>query len=304
MRAHRPESTCLTGDCPGGGVTDHAPIVPGTGPGRSCWQPQADERLGILAPAAKESGQEEETVTRTGNTVATSRALMDAAATVLGSVISGLLLVLLLGGGWLVQGAGVVVGLVVPTVAAISILRRTPPASTGADRVTLFRGVLTGACATVVVLSLADVLPPRSWPLFALALPALLLDAVDGWLARRSNNASPSGGRLDMETDAVFLMILSIPLVWSVGPWALGIGAMRYLFVAASWLRPALRQKLAFSQFRRVVAGIQGVVLVSAVMPVMPVSAAAVATWAALLLLGVSFGKDVVTLERARSEGS
>lgn len=240
----------------------------------------------------------------TGRNVVTSRALVDAVSTALGSVFSGLLLVLLLGGGWLVQTAGVVVGVVVPTVAAMSILRRTPLIVTGADRVTLLRGVLTGACATIVVLSLADVMPLRSWPLFALALPAVFLDAVDGWVARRSNNASPAGGRLDMETDAILLMILSVPLAWSVGPWVFGIGAMRYLFVAASWLRPVLRRQLAFSQFRRIVAGTQGVVLVAAVMPVLPVPAAAAATGTALVLLVISFGKDIVTLERASSEGS
>lgn len=240
----------------------------------------------------------------TGRNVATSSAWVNTASTVLGSVFSGLLLALLLGGGWLVQSAGVLVGLVVPTVAAVSVLRRTPPIVTGADRVTLLRGVLTGACATIVVFSYAEVLPLRSWPLLAVALPAVLLDAVDGWMARRSNNASPAGGRLDMETDAILLMILSVPLAWSVGPWVLGIGAMRYLFVAAAWLRPALGQQLAFSQFRRIVAGTQGVVLVAAVMPVMPLAVAAVATVAALVLLLISFGRDIVTLERASAEGS
>lgn len=243
-------------------------------------------------------------MTRTRRTAAASPELGDAASTVIGSVITGVVLVLLLGGSGPVQAIGVVTGLVVPTVAAMSILRRTPLLVTGADRVTLLRGVLTGACATIVVLSLADVLPMRSWPLFALALPALLLDAVDGWVARRSHNASPAGGRLDMETDAILLMILSISLAWTVGPWVLAIGAMRYIFVAASWVRPALRKQLAFSQFRRVVAGFQGVALVAAVMPVTPVTVGAVVTAIALLLLVISFGKDVITLERASVEAA
>lgn len=237
-------------------------------------------------------------------TLASSRAVVDAAATVVGSVVSGLLLVLLWGGGWEVQGAAVLIGAVVPTVAAMSILRRRPLVSTEADRVTLFRGVLVGACATIVVLSFADVLPLRSWPLFAVALPAALLDAVDGWVARRSGTASPAGGRLDMETDAIFLVILSVPLAWTVGPWVLGIGAMRYLFLAASWWRPALGRRLEFSQFRRIVAGVQGGALVAAVMPGVPIFAAAFATGTALVLLVISFGKDVVTLERASSERS
>lgn len=221
---------------------------------------------------------------------------MDAAATIVGSAISGVLIVLLLGGGPLLQAAGIVIGLVVPTVAALSIMRRRPRFSTNADRVTLLRAVLTGACATVVLLSFADILALRSWLLFALALPAVVLDAVDGWVARRSGTASPAGGRLDMETDAILLMILSIPLAWSVGPWVLAIGGMRYMFVAASWVRPALGQPLAFSQFRRVVAGIQGGVLVAAVMPLLPIPVAALATAVALFLLVISFGRDVITL--------
>ncbi len=231
-----------------------------------------------------------------------SRAGLDAGATVLGSVLLGTLLVVFLGGNWPVQICGVTVGLVVPCVAAGSIVRRTPLVVTDADRITLFRAVLTGACATVVVLSLAEVVPLRSWALFGLALPAVFLDAVDGWVARRSKNSSPAGGRLDMETDAILLMILSVPLAVSVDPWVVVIGAMRYLFLAASWLRPALAKPLAFSQFRRVVAGAQGVVLAGAVMPAVPVPAAAVATGVALAFLTISFGRDVVTLERARSE--
>lgn len=241
---------------------------------------------------------------QTSSAVATCRAWLDTAATMLGSALAGVLLVVLLGGNWLVQGAGVAMGLIVPSVAALSVLRRRPPITTGADRITLLRGVLTGACATVVVLSLAGELGLRSWPLFALALPAVFLDAVDGWVARRSNSASTDGGRLDMETDAILLLILCVPLAMSLGPWVLGIGAMRYAFVTVSWLRPAWRGQLAFSQFRRVVAGIQGVVLVAAVMPVMPVPVAAVATATALFLLAISFSKDIYTLERANWDES
>ena len=39
---------------------------------------------------------------------------------------------------------------------------------------------------------------------------------------------------------------------------------MRSAFVAASWVRPALRQPLAFSKFRRLVGGGQGVALLIA----------------------------------------
>ncbi len=260
--------------------------------------------LSILAPTALRSrpGTGDMTMTTDGSP-ASSRAIRDAAGTVVGSVVFGLLVVLWLGGSWELQGTAVLVGLVVPTVAALSVLRRSPMATTGADRVTLFRGALTGACASVVVLSLGGVLPLRSWLLFALALPAVLLDAVDGWLARRFGNSSREGGKLDMETDSILVLILSVPLAITVGPWVLGIGAMRYVFLAASTMRPTLGRELSFSQSRRVIAGTQGVVLACAVMPVIPVPVAAVATGVALLLLVFSFGRDVVALERSRESG-
>lgn len=226
------------------------------------------------------------------------RASLDAATAVLGSLALGIWVARWYGEVTVVGLAAVGMGLILVTTAAVSIVRRRPAFSTPADRVTLIRAVLAGGCATVLTLTLVDSAPPRSWLLFALAAPALLLDAVDGWVARRTATANTHGARLDMETDAAFLMILSIPVALTVGPWALAIGGMRYLFWAASWWRPALKQKLEFSQFRRVIAGLQGVALVFALIPLVPAPLAALTTALALALLVLSFGRDVVFLER------
>jgi phosphatidylglycerophosphate synthase len=227
------------------------------------------------------------------------RARLDAAAAVLGSVALGFILINLHSEhrtvSWVAFGAG----LTLVSVAAVSVVRRRPTFSTSADRVTLFRAVLAGGCATIVTLSVLGSNPPRTWLLIAIAVPALLLDAVDGWVARRTGTANAHGARLDMETDAALLMVLSIPVAFVVGPWALAIGAMRYLFVAASWVRPALRQPLKFSSFRRVTAGAQGAVLAFAATPIVPVPVAGLTTLLALAMLAFSFGKDVVSLERA-----
>ena len=99
---------------------------------------------------------------------------------------------------------------------------------------------------------------------------------VDGWVARRTGTASVQGSRLDMETDAALMLVLCVPLAFTLGPWVLAIGVMRYAFVALSWWRPALRGHLEFSQFRRVVAAIQAVVLVVALVPLVPEPAAQV----------------------------
>ena len=194
--------------------------------------------------------------------------------------------------------AACALGLVPGGLAVASVARRNPPAVSAADRVTLTRTVLVGGCTSAAVLALTGATPARTWLLVALAVPALLLDLVDGFVARRTGTVSAAGARLDMEVDAGLLLVLSAAVVPVVGAWALLVGAMRYLFVAASGVRPALRAPLAYSTFRRTVAGVQGGVLAGALAPVVPPALAAVAVAGALAALAVSFGRDVVHLER------
>ena len=77
--------------------------------------------------------------------------------------------------------------------------------------------------------------------LVALTAVALVLDAVDGWVARRTETASALGARFDMEVDAFLILVLSVYVARSAGAWVLAIGAARYAFVAAGWLLPWLR---------------------------------------------------------------
>ena len=223
------------------------------------------------------------------------RAIADAVTAFAASLVLGIALTT--GASSMVALVAVLGGLLIPALTAVSVVRRMPLVTTPADRITLLRGVLAGGCATLVTLSLMGDVQVRSWPLFCLALPAFLLDGVDGWVARRTGTASAVGGRLDMETDAAFFLVLSIALAPSVGVWVLGIGAMRYVFwLAAAW-RPALGRPLAFSHFRRVTAGLQGGVLVAVILPMIPLGVAKIATALALTLLIISFGRDIITLE-------
>lgn len=226
------------------------------------------------------------------------QALTDAICTLGGSVGLGIVLVQFGQASSWGSIAAVASGLTLVCVAVMSLMRRKPLFSTPADRVTLSRAVLGGGCATIVVLALLGPVPHRSWWLVLLAVPAVLLDAVDGWVARRTGTVSIPGSRLDMETDAALMLVLSVPLAITFGPWVLAIGLMRYAFVAASWWRPALRAPLGFSQFRRVVAAIQAVVLAVALIPLVPGPVAAGVLTLSLLLLGTSFLRDIITLER------
>ena len=191
----------------------------------------------------------------------------------------------------------VAAGLVVPVVATAALLRRRPAAVSPPDVVTLARVALTGVVATAAVLVLAGQLPARTWPVAVVVGAALLLDAVDGWLARATGTASPAGARLDMESDAALLLVLSVLVSVTLGWWVVAIGAMRYVFVAASWVRPALRGELTPSLARRTVAALQGIALLLALVPAIPPPWAAVGVVLALLALLASFVRDVVDLE-------
>ncbi|GEL19218.1 CDP-alcohol phosphatidyltransferase family protein [Pseudonocardia asaccharolytica] len=176
--------------------------------------------------------------------------------------------------------------------------RRARVATLGpADLVTLARAVLVGGVTALV----ADGFwggDPRVVPLVVLAAVALVLDAVDGHVARRSGTVSALGARFDMEVDAFLLLVLSVHVATLVGPWAAAIGAMRYVFVAAGWAAPWMRSALPTRYSAKTVAALQGIVLVVAASEVLPHPVAVALVAAALALLIWSFGRDVRWLWR------
>ncbi len=170
-----------------------------------------------------------------------------------------------------------------------------------ADLVTLARATLTCAVAALVTES---ALREHGLvvPVVALAAVALALDAVDGRVARATGTGTAFGGRFDGEADAFLLLVLSVPVAESYGAWVLAIGAARYLFWAAGWVFPWFRRPLPPRPWCRVVAAVQGVVLVVAAAHLLPDTATYAVLVAALALLGESFGHDVVWLVRHRRD--
>lgn len=74
--------------------------------------------------------------------------------------------------------------------------------------------------------------------LFYIFLVAILLDGLDGFLARKFGHVSQFGGVLDMETDALLVLILSWIHVdmQSIGWWLLIPGGFRYIYgLLFSW---------------------------------------------------------------------
>ena len=161
---------------------------------------------------------------------------------------------------------------------------------TPADWVTLARATFAVAIAALIADSLRASVPVAL--LVSLAAVALALDAVDGWVARRTRTTE-KGARFDAEVDAFLILILSAYVARSAGAWVLVIGAARYVFLAAGWARPWIAEPLPPRYWRKVVAAIQGIVLTVAATHILSPAVATAALVVALILLSESFGHDV-----------
>ncbi|MDX3227654.1 CDP-alcohol phosphatidyltransferase family protein [Streptomyces sp. ME19-01-6] len=168
-----------------------------------------------------------------------------------------------------------------------------------ANRVTLARATLVGGVTALVADSFQS--PPRVPVLVALTTVALILDAVDGKVARRTGTASPLGARFDMEVDAFLILVLSVYVATSLGPWVLTIGAMRYAFVAAARALPWLNEPLPVNTARKAVAALQGIALLVAAAAILPHPVSFAVVLVALALLVWSFARDIRWLWHTRT---
>ena len=165
-----------------------------------------------------------------------------------------------------------------------------------ANVVTLVRGTLGQAVAALVAASFAG-LDHRTL-LMSLTAVALVLDLVDGRVARLTRSVTALGARFDMETDAFLILVLSVAAGPVVGWWVLGIGFARYALLLAEGVWPWLRVPVPRRQWRKVVAAVQGVTLAFVVSGLVPTVAASGLVLVALGLLAESFGSDVIWLSR------
>ena len=163
-----------------------------------------------------------------------------------------------------------------------------------ANFLTLIRAVIVSLFAGIVGHS-ALVPEMGAWLLVYVGTIALILDGIDGWIARRLRLHSLFGARFDLEVDAAFIFILSL-LVWDsgkVGAWVLLGGAMRYLFVFAGCAIRALRQPLPPNRRRQIACVIQTATLLFSLSPDVQPIVASSANGVALTILIISFGRDV-----------
>jgi hypothetical protein len=96
-----------------------------------------------------------------------------------------------------------------------------------------------------------------------------------------------------MEVDALLILALSVHVGQSLEWWVLLLGLARYLLLVAQGLWPVLRGDLPSRRWRKVVAAIQGVVLVGVATGLLPRPVSLVLLVSALVLLAVSFLTEV-----------
>lgn len=198
-----------------------------------------------------------------------------------------------------VQALGfALIGYMVGGVLAIALIRRGYPYSLlgKGNLVTLFRMAVVAALLAPVIGNKAP------WLLVFLTVTILVLDGVDGRLARSEGRVSDFGARLDMEIDSILAVVLALN-VWAAGftgPWVLLLALPRYLFIAAAWFLPWLNRELPTSLARRVICVVQGACLTGLNAPIFP-------GWMVVLIaasvagsLSWSFGRDILWLWRNR----
>jgi phosphatidylglycerophosphate synthase len=210
--------------------------------------------------------------------------------------------------GW-VTGLGCGLGL---ALAAAAAARSQGVDTLGpADLVTVTRAALACGVAALVAESLTSSPTGAAAPvagtfshstavraLVTLAVVALVLDLVDGRMARWTGTASAFGARLDGEADAFLMLVLSVQVARTHGAWVLAMGAARYVFAVAGWVLPRMRASLPPRWWRKVVTAVAGTGLVFAAAGEGPVALSSTALVVGALLLAESFGRDVVWLWR------
>lgn len=218
------------------------------------------------------------------------------------ALLGGLASILLGLGSDFVLRAVLLFGLSVVSVSVLALWSPDLRSFGPANRVTLLRVALL-----VLVAAALGERPGQglAWAIIGVTTAALLLDGVDGRIARRTGTSSAFGARFDMETDAALIMVLAV-LCWQfdkAGGWILAAGAMRYLFVMAAKLLPWMRKPLPYSRRRQTVCILQASFMLGVISPIIPQPASAALAAGTLAMLGASFGKDIHWLWHARRRG-
>ena len=193
--------------------------------------------------------------------------------------------------GWLV---GLLCGVVLAACVRLGLGRTGSTMLGPADLVTMVRATL--ACGVAALVADSFQAQPAVAAIVVCSTLALVLDVVDGWVARRTRTSTAFGARFDGEVDAFLILVLSVYVSQSAGAWVLAPGLARYVFAVAGSAWAWMRRPLPNRYWRKVTAAVQGVVLTVAAAEVVAPWAMTAVLLVALLLLAESFGRDVLWL--------
>lgn len=134
-----------------------------------------------------------------------------------------------------------------------------------------------------------------AWLPFALALAFTVSDLFDGYLARRSRTSTGLGAKLDLDLDGRGMLVNALLVIHygQAGWWFAGVGAARYIYVAAIGLRRRLDLRvrpLAANPWRRPFAGVEMGIVTALLAPIFsPAATNFIATLSMLPFLGNFF---------------
>ncbi len=141
---------------------------------------------------------------------------------------------------------------------------------TAADVVTIGRGMIATGVTTLLLAGLLGAPTLPSFALTAVAAIAVALDVVDGEVARRTRSTTVSGGRLDIEIDALVGLVVAGAVAALHGWWWIALGLVRYVWFVVQLAVPRLRAPLPARRWRRETGAAQMIALVAASIPGVP----------------------------------
>ncbi|MFC7155709.1 CDP-alcohol phosphatidyltransferase family protein [Halomarina halobia] len=176
-----------------------------------------------------------------------------------------------------------------------------------ANALTLVRGLALSGVAGFLLL------PPPSgalaWIPGLLYGTAVLLDQLDGRVARGRGRTTLLGVRLDTAFDTVGLLVAPVLAVryGQLPVWYLAVSAARYVFLAGLFLRRRRGRPIAplpERPVRRVLAGVQMAVVSLALLPVLGPPTTTVLATAAMLPFLAQFARDWSAVTSPEATGS
>ena len=144
----------------------------------------------------------------------------------------------------------------------------------------------------------------HGWWLFTLSLISLVLDGVDGRVARYLKRVSPLGAKFDAEIDALFVMVLSVLhfQTTQVGIWVLWAGLLRYIWGVAVLIWPFLQNPAPGLMRRKVICVVTVLTMSCALCPVLSAPVVSFLCAVGVIAVSASFGLDAVWLTTHRND--